>query len=93
VENHKGFLVDTPGFSLLDFERFHFMDKEELVYAFPEYASLAGECKYKKCTHTKEEGCRILEETNMGHLPLSRHESYVAIWDDLKKYNAWDKKN
>ena len=89
----KGYLVDTPGFSLLDFERFRFMKKEELVWAFPEYAPLVGECKYKKCTHTKEEGCAILEKTLSGELPSSRHESYIAIWEDLKKHNDWEEKN
>ena len=61
TEGMSGYLVDTPGFSLLDFERFRFMKKEELVYSFPEYAPLALSCKYTKCTHTKEEGCAILE--------------------------------
>ncbi len=91
-DGKSGYLVDTPGFSLLDFERFRFMKKEELVYAFPEYADLALECKYKKCTHTKEEGCAILEKVNEGILPKSRHESYVAIWEDLKKHHDWDEK-
>lgn len=92
AENHGGYLVDTPGFSLLDFERFRFMKKEELVYAFPEYAPLVNECKYKKCTHTKEEGCAILEKIADGTLPPSRHESYIAIWEDLKKHHDWEEK-
>lgn len=91
-EGKKGYLVDTPGFSLLDFERFRFMKKEELVYAFPEYAPLVGQCRYTKCTHTKEEGCAILEGIKSGRLPASRHESYIAIWEDLKKHHDWDTK-
>lgn len=87
-----GYLVDTPGFSLLDFERFRFMKKEELVYAFPEFASLVGQCRYTKCTHTKEEGCAILERVLSGEIPESRHESYIAIWEDLKKHHDWDTK-
>ncbi len=93
AEGHGGYLVDTPGFSLLDFERFRFMKKEELVYSFPEYAPLALSCKYTKCTHTKEEGCAILEKVNSGKFPLSRHESYIALWEDLKKHHDWDEKN
>jgi len=91
-EGKSGYLVDTPGFSLLDFERFRFMKKEELVYAFPEYSPLVGQCRYTKCTHTKEEGCAILERVKSGELPPSRHESYIAIWEDLKKHHDWDTK-
>ncbi len=87
-----GYLVDTPGFSLLDFERFRFMKKEELVYSFPEYAPLATSCKYTKCTHTREEGCAILEKVKSGEFPTSRHESYIALFEDLKKHHDWEEK-
>lgn len=87
------FLVDTPGFTLLDFDRFRFMKKEELVHAFPEYSKLVGECRYTKCTHTKEEGCAILEKTAGGILPKSRHESYLALWEVLKNHKDWEKKS
>lgn len=87
----NSFLVDTPGFTLLDFDRFRFMKKEELVYAFPEYAELVGNCRYTKCTHTKEEGCAILEKVSDGTLPKSRHESYLALWEILKNHKDWEK--
>ncbi|MBR6632784.1 MAG: ribosome small subunit-dependent GTPase A [Clostridia bacterium] len=85
------YYVDTPGFTLLDFDRFRFMKKEELVYAFPEYRELVGSCKYTKCTHTKEEGCAILERINKGELPKSRHESYLSLWEILKNHKEWEK--
>lgn len=92
-DSPNGYLVDTPGFSLLDFERFRFMKKEELVYSFPEFAPLALSCKYTKCTHTKEEGCAILERVKSGELPKSRHDSYVALFEDLKNHHDWEEKN
>ena len=84
------YYVDTPGFTLLDFDRFRFMKKDELVYAFPEYSELAGECRYTKCTHTKEEGCAILEATENGTLPKSRHDSYLSLWEILKNHKDWE---
>lgn len=86
------YFVDTPGFTLLDFDRFRFMKKEELVYAFPEYGELAGNCRYTKCTHTKEEGCAILESIASGKLPESRHESYLSLWEILKNHKDWENK-
>lgn len=84
------YYVDTPGFTLLDFDRFRFMKKDELVYAFPEYARLVGDCRYTKCTHTKEEGCAILGAIEDGTLPKSRHDSYLSLWEILKNHKDWE---
>jgi ribosome biogenesis GTPase len=85
------YFVDTPGFTLLDFDRFRFMKKEELVFAFPEYKDYLGSCRYTKCSHTKEEGCAILSAINEGKLPTSRHESYLYLFDILKNHKDWEK--
>ncbi len=85
------YYVDTPGFTLLDFDRFRFMKKDELVFAFPEYRQLVGQCRYTKCTHTKEEGCAVLDATASGKLPKSRHDSYISLWEILKNHKDWDK--
>ena len=68
-----GFLADTPGFSMLDFERFDFFEKEDLPSAMREFSDYIGQCKYTKCSHTKEEGCAILEAVRSGKIPPSRH--------------------
>ena len=86
------FLADTPGFSLLDFQRFFFMEKEDLPFAFPEFAPYLGKCRYTKCTHTCEDGCRILEAVREGGIAPSRHESYRALYDELKDQRAWERK-
>lgn len=91
-ENDGTYLVDTPGFTLLDFDRFRFMKKEELVFAFREYAPLATDCRYTKCTHTKEEGCKILEKTRDGTLSKTRHESFTSLWEILKNHKEWENK-
>ncbi len=91
-ENDGTYLVDTPGFTLLDFDRFRFVKKDELVFAFREYAPLALDCRYTKCTHTKEEGCKILEKTRDGTLSKTRHESFLALWEILKNHKEWENK-
>lgn len=89
-EGHFGYLADTPGFSLLDFERFDFFSLDELKDTFREFSSMQG-CKYTKCTHTKEEGCSIIAAVNDGTIPRSRHESYVALYNILKNKPKWKK--
>lgn len=85
------YLADTPGFSMLDFERFDFFDLEELPTCFPEINHRIGECKYTKCTHRKEEGCAIVSAVKCGEMAKSRHESYVMLYDILKNKHKWDK--
>ncbi len=90
-KNEAIYVADTPGFSLLDFERFFFMEKEDLVYAFPEFEEYLGTCKYTKCTHRTEEGCRIIDAVNDGRIEKSRHESYHTLYNELSRTKAWEK--
>ena len=78
------YLADTPGFGLIDFVRFDFFELENLAACFGEFYDYIGECKYTKCTHKKEEGCKIVEAVRRGDISPSRHESYCAIYDEFK---------
>ena len=84
-----GYLADTPGFSMLDFERFDFFTKEDLPETMREFKTYLGNCRYTKCTHTKDEGCAILEALRDGKIAKSRHESYLELYSVLKEKKAW----
>ena len=84
-----GYIADTPGFSMLDFERFDFFEKEDLVYTIREFAPYIGECKYTKCSHTKEEGCAIISALKDGKIEKTRHQSYCELFDVLKTKSKW----
>ena len=84
-----GFLADTPGFTMLDFERFDFFDKEDLPLTFREFVPYIGSCRYTKCTHRKEQGCAIVEAVGSGEIAKSRHESFVSLYEVLKKKTKW----
>lgn len=86
-----GYIADTPGFSMLDFEHFDFFGKEDLPTTFPEFADYLGECRYTKCTHTREDGCAILAAVRDGRIARSRHESYLELYRVLKDKHPWDK--
>ena len=85
------YLADTPGFSMLDFVHFDFFALEDLPYNFPEFRKHLGTCRYTRCTHLCEDGCSIVEALHSGEIARSRHESYVALYNILKKKNKWDK--
>ena len=84
-----GYIADTPGFSMLDFERFDFFDKDDLPLTMREFLPLIGQCRYTKCSHTKEEGCAIVEAVKRGDIPRSRHESFLQIHETLKAKKKW----
>lgn len=86
-----GYLADTPGFSMLDFERFDFFSKDELLDTFRDFQEYTGSCRYADCTHTKEEGCSVLEAVKCGKIAKSRHESYLDMYNTLKQKPTWKK--
>lgn len=87
---HCGYIADTPGFSMLDFERFDFFEKDDLPRTMREFAPYIGACRYTKCSHTKEEGCAILRAVQEGHIPPSRHASYLELYEILKNKKKWN---
>ena len=87
-----GYVADTPGFSMLDFVRFDFFGREDLPFVMREFEPYLGCCRYTKCTHTKEEGCAVLEAVRAGKIAPSRHESFLAMYEDLKNKRDWSKK-
>ena len=88
-----GFVADTPGFSLLDFEHFDFFALEDLSSTFPDFAPYLCGCRYDDCTHTKEEGCALLAAVAEGRVAKSRHDTYLELYEILKaKKNAYPKR-
>lgn len=87
-----GYIADTPGFSMLDFVRFDFFKKEDLADTMREFEPYLLACRYKKCTHLKEEGCAVLDAVREGRIAPSRHQSYVAMFESLKNKHDWSKK-
>ncbi len=85
----NGFLADTPGFGLIDFERFDFFDLEDLPHTFVEFAPYLSKCRYHDCTHTKEEGCAVLSAVKSGEILPSRHESFLELYAILKNKKKW----
>ena len=74
---------------MLDFEQFDFFDLDDLPHTFPEFAPYLGKCRYTDCTHTKEEGCGIVEAVRSGKIAPSRHETYLSLYQILKKKPKW----
>lgn len=87
-----GYVCDTSGFSSVDMETTGFICKENLQFAFREFAPYVGKCKFTSCTHTCEKGCKIIEAAKNGKIPKSRHDSYVALYREAETVKDWQRK-
>lgn len=76
-----GMVLDTPGFSLLDFELF---DPVELKDSYPEFADHEGNCYFQPCYHATEPKCSVLDAVRGGEISPRRHERYVQLLEEQK---------
>lgn len=86
------FVADTPGFSTIDLQRYELIDKDELQYCFPEFEKYLGQCQFTSCAHVCEKGCRILQALSDGEIEKTRHDSYVAMYNEVKDIKHWQLK-
>lgn len=77
------YVVDTPGFSSLDFMK---LSKEELENCFPEIKCRLGQCRYSSCSHVHEpvEDCGIRTAVALGNISQERYESYRVFYEELE---------
>jgi len=87
-----GYVADTPGFSSLDAQRLEHIDKDELCECFREFEPYLGGCRFTSCSHTVEKGCAVCEAVSEGLIASSRHQSYVALYQEAKEWKEWENK-
>ena len=87
-----GFLADTPGFSLIDFERFDFFSLDDLLPTFRELLPYVGRCRYADCAHVGEsaEECAVARAAEAGEIPESRLASSRAIYKVLRNKKSYE---
>jgi ribosome biogenesis GTPase len=73
-----GFLIDSPGVG-----EFEVRDRpwSETARGFVEFAALAGECRFRDCSHRNEPDCAIKGGVLAGRIAAGRSESYRTIVD------------
>ena len=69
------YVADTPGFSSFDTEQMEIILKENLQYAFPDFAPYLGQCQFHDCAHRKEPGCRVTQAVEEGLIAQTRYDS------------------
>ncbi|MCI8568287.1 MAG: ribosome small subunit-dependent GTPase A, partial [Bacilli bacterium] len=74
VEVSGGKVLDTPGFSSIDFRNLTIEDIKDTFIEFSKYP-----CPYKDCRHLNEKECQIKEEVLNGNILESRYNNYLKF--------------
>ncbi len=89
----EGTLVaDTPGFSSFDTDQMDVMLKENLQYAFSDFAPYLGKCQFHDCSHRKEPGCAVTDALAAGEIELTRYDSYLRLYEKASQIKLWELK-
>ena len=73
-ELFEGKVMDTPGFSALDFQGY---SKEQIRDAFIEFSHYP--CPFKDCLHTKEAECEVKKAVISNNIMKSRYLNYLSF--------------
>lgn len=84
------YIADTPGFSSFDTEQMDLVVKENLQYAFSDFAPYLGACQFHDCAHRKEPGCRIRQAVADGDIEPTRYESYLRLYEHAMGIKLWE---
>ncbi len=78
LEVNGGLIADTPGFSSLEID----IDNKKIKTYYPDFKK---ECKYRSCSHVKEDGCSIIKLVNNGKIPKWRYDNYIKFLSETNK--------
>ena len=76
-----GYIVDTPGFSSVDFRE---MSEEDIRDNMREMFDNLHYCKYRDCMHIKEDGCKVKELVLKCEILSSRYDNYKSFIESKK---------
>ena len=81
-EINNGYIVDTPGFSDVDFFD---MSKMDIRNNMKEIFESGHNCKYRDCMHIREDGCFVKEEVEKGNILKDRYINYCSFINNCSK--------
>ena len=86
------YVADTPGFASFDTEQMDVILKDNLQYAFGDFAPYLGKCQFHDCSHRKEPGCEVRRAVEQGMLEQTRYDSYLRLYEKSSQINQWELK-
>ena len=84
------FVMDTPGFSSFDTDQMEVLLKENLQYAFPDFAPYLSECQFRDCSHRAEPNCAVRQAVEDGNIQKTRYDSYLRLYEKASQIKEWE---
>lgn len=85
-----GLVIDTAGFSSIDFSNDNIIFSDELENYFIEFQEYLGMCRFTGCAHIGDKGCKICEMVKDGVISENRHNSYISFYNEQKDIKKWN---
>ena len=90
ISYNNGYIVDTPGFSMLDFPKE--ITKDELKDYFPEFSNYESQCRFRGCNHMgNTKVCAVCDAVQKGEISETRFNNYKSFYDILSQRKEWQK--
>ena len=86
------YVADTPGFASFDTEQMDVLLKENLQYAFPDFAPYLGACQFHDCSHRAEPACAVRKAVDEGKIEKTRYDSYLRLYEKASQIKLWELK-
>ncbi|NMC14704.1 MAG: ribosome small subunit-dependent GTPase A [Chloroflexi bacterium] len=75
-------LIDTPGIR----ELANIGAEQGIGEVFADLQELSQKCRFSDCTHTRENGCALLEAVSRGEVSEERYHSYLKLLKESEVY-------
>lgn len=75
------FVLDTPGFTSLDYD---VVEDKDLRFYFNEFTEYEGKCRFNGCVHVNEPDCAVKAAVTEGKISELRYKIYTDMYNELK---------
>lgn len=75
------FVLDTPGFTSLDY---NVVEDKDLRFYFNEFTEYEGKCRFNGCVHVNEPDCAVKAAVTEGKISELRYKIYTDMYNELK---------
>lgn len=75
------FVLDTPGFTSLDYD---VVEDKDLRFYFNEFTEYEGKCRFNGCVHVNEPDCAVKAAVTEGRISELRYKIYTDMYNELK---------
>lgn len=90
ISHMGGYIVDTPGFSMLDFPQS--ITKDNLKDYFPEFYDYEDDCRFRGCNHMSSSNvCAVCNAVEEEKISSTRYNNYKEFYKILSERKEWKK--